>query len=53
MAKTRTAEPTITISEHCIICRQIFIKKHPKDDRCICESCAEKIAKLINVSTES
>lgn len=42
-------EVMATISERCIICREVFIKGHPKDNRTICEKCATKIAKLIGV----
>ena len=45
-------EPQVTIAERCIICKEIFIKKHPKDYRCICEKCADKIAKLIEGAEE-
>ncbi len=48
MAK-KTDEPAVTISDRCIICHQIFVKKHPKDNRCICEKCADKIAEMIGV----
>lgn len=45
----KTDEPMVTIGERCIICHEIFIKKHPKDYRCICEKCADKLAKIIEV----
>ena len=45
----KTDEPMVTISDRCIICHEWFVKKHPKDTRCICEKCAEKIAKVIGV----
>lgn len=48
MAK-KTEEPQVTVTDRCVICRQLFIKKHPKDYRCICERCAEKIARTIEV----
>lgn len=51
MAK-KTDEPVVTISDRCIICHTVFIKKHPKDNRCICEKCADKIAELIGVRDE-
>ena len=41
--------PTVTIGERCIICGEVFAKKHPKDNRCICEKCCDKIARLIGV----
>ena len=50
MAK-KNDEPMVTISDRCIICHQVFVKKHPKDYRCICEKCAEKIAWNIGVMT--
>lgn len=52
MAK-KTDAPMVTIGERCIICGHIFIKKHPKDYRCICEKCSDKIAKLIEVGGDS
>lgn len=51
MAK-KNDEPMVTISDRCIICKDWFVKKHPKDTRCICEKCAAKIAKLIGVTDE-
>ena len=45
-------EPAVRISERCIICHTVFIKKHPKDNRCICEKCADKIAEMIGVRDE-
>lgn len=46
MAK-KTDEPAVALAERCIICHAVFIKKHPKDNRCICEKCCDKIAKII------
>ncbi len=48
MAK-KTDEPMVTISERCVICHKVFIKKHPKDYRRICEKCCDKIARMIGV----
>lgn len=39
--------PMVTLAEHCIVCGEVFAKKHPKDNRCICEKCCDKIARLI------
>ena len=48
----KVVEPAVTISDRCIICKDWFIKKHPKDTRCICEKCAAKIAKMIGVDND-
>ena len=44
---SKTLEPKVIISDRCVICRHTFTKKHPKDNRCICEKCADKIWALI------
>ena len=50
MATARKADiPMVTISDRCIVCGSVFAKKHPKDNRCICEKCCDKIAKIIEV----
>ena len=51
--KTDKMTPMVTIGERCIICGHIFIKKHPKDYRCICEKCSDKIAKLIGIGGDN
>ena len=40
------------LAERCCICQQIFAKKHPKDNRTICNKCAEKLRELIEKETD-
>ena len=49
MATTKIDTSMVTIGERCIICGEVFAKKHPKDNRCICEKCCDKVARLIGV----
>ncbi len=48
MAK-RTDIPMVTLAERCVVCGEVFAKKHPKDNRCICEKCCDKIVEMIGV----
>lgn len=45
--------PMATIGERCVICQQIFTKRHPKECRCICDKCAAKIGELIKAGGQN
>ena len=49
---TKTEEPKQTLGERCVICGNVFAKRHPIECRCICYKCADALRTLIGGQNE-
>lgn len=44
----KVEEPKQKLGERCVICSQVFAKRHPIECRCICDKCASVLRKIID-----
>ena len=47
MARKKDMEPMVTLMRSCLICKERFVLKHPKQQKGFCDQCESTLLKMI------